>query len=71
MRVKVCRSRQIQKEMRLLLRKVCFIMKSPRRIPAAALWLFTSTLALTAQDARFFRVTGPVPVMITAISASG
>lgn len=37
----------------------------------AAVLLLTSPLALTAQDTRFFRVAGPVPVTITSLNANG
>jgi len=45
-------------------------MKTPTHT-LTTLWLFTSLLTLTAQEARFFRVVGPVPTTIIAISVNG
>ena len=56
--------------MRLFPRQNHLIMKTPTCI-LVALGLFLPTLGLTAQEARFFRVAGPVPVTITAFTAEG
>lgn len=47
------------------------IMKKTQILIVALHWLSASLLGLSAQDARFFRVTGPAPVTITGISPYG